>query len=61
MKDPKEEAEDRAHEALAQKLGRAFRAHPDYKKIHYTVDAEDNPRLEVMNKVLKKAALRKVN
>ena len=46
---------------VLERLQKEFREDPDYEKIHYTLDAKDNPRLPVMNAVLAKAARRKVN
>ena len=51
-------AEDRAAERRLKKAFADIKLGPESR---YVLDAKDNPMLQVANKVLKKAALRKVN
>jgi hypothetical protein len=44
---------------IFEKFHKEIREHPDFEKIHYIL--ADDPRLEVMSKVLQKSARRKLN
>jgi hypothetical protein len=52
---------DRKHEAKARAMARKIKRDPEWANVHYLLDAEDNPRLKVMNEVLAKQARRKLN
>jgi hypothetical protein len=56
-------ATDRRLEVLVERFRKKFHRDnaADGEKIHYTVDLNDNPRLQAFNKIMKKQALRKVN
>jgi hypothetical protein len=62
-------AEDRAAERRLKKAFADIKLGPESRYVldakdnpmRYVLDAKDNPMLQVANKVLKKAALRKVN
>ncbi|MGA2205295.1 MAG: hypothetical protein ABSG10_01055 [Terracidiphilus sp.] len=55
------EKAEKAEEARFRRQAKKLRESPASKDVHYTVEAKDNPRLQVMNEILAKQRRRRVN